>query len=209
MRSSSASMAKSLANIDDFIKGLEKRNPTDVETNSVQAVLYEWAFMFIKDCRERLEQSGNISSGDLSQNISPSVEGSNGVYTLSITLPDYYDFVNKGVQGVNGGNPSQYKFKTLKVSYSMMKSIRGWMKRNNLKATVQNKSFKHKSVRTFESLEKSAAFAIATGIKKKGIKGSHYFDNALDAQYPKLAPMLAKALSEDVVFVIKNLNVIK
>jgi len=202
-------MAKSLANIDKFISGLDRNISSDVETNSVEAVLIEWGAMFIEDCRERLQQAGNISTGGLAQNITPVIDSSNGIYTLSILLPDYYDFVNKGVQGVMGGNPSQYKFKTLKVSYDMMKSIRGWMKRKNLKATVQNKKFKHKSVRTFESIEKSAAFAVAAGIKKKGIKGSHYFDNALDAQYPKLAPMLAKALSEDVVFVIKNLNVIR
>ena len=202
-------MAKSLANIDNFISGLERNTSTDVESNSVEVILIEWAAMFIEDCRERLQQSGNISSGNLAQNITPIIDSANGIYTLSIRLPEYYDFINKGVQGVNGSNPSQYKFKTLKVSYDMMKSIRKWMIRNNLKATVQNKKFKHKSVKTFEQTSNSAAFAIATGIKKKGIKGSHYFDNALAAQYPKLAPMLAKALSEDVVFVIKNLNVIR
>jgi hypothetical protein len=111
------------------------------------------------------------------------------------------------VQGVNGGGNSPYKFRTLKVSYDMMKSIRRWMIRKNLKATVQNVKFKHKSVRTFEQTSTSMAFAVATGIKKKGIKATHFFDKALDKVYPSLAPKLAKALSEDVVAVIKNINV--
>jgi hypothetical protein len=198
-------VAKSLKNIESFLDGLEKKAPGSIDTNSVEVVLIEWAGEFITECRNNLK--GHIATGNLADNITPTIESSNGVYTLSIVLPDYYDFINKGVQGVKGGNASPYKFRTLTVSYDMMRSIRKWMIRKNLKATVQNKKFPNKKAKTFTQTASSAAYVVAVGIKKKGIKATHFFDKAIDKVYPELAPMLAKALSEDVVAVVKNINV--
>jgi hypothetical protein len=202
-------VAKSLKNISNFLDTLEGNNPDEVLTNSVEAVLIEWAGEFITECRNNLQRTKSVSTGNLADNITPTIESSNGVYTLSIVLPDYYDFVNKGVQGVKGGNPSPYRFRKLTVSYDMMRSIRKWVIRKNLKATVQNKKFPNKKVKTFDQTSNSMAYAVAVGIKKKGIKATHFFDKAIDKIYPQLAPKLAKALGEDVVAVIKNINVVR
>jgi hypothetical protein len=207
-------VAKSLKNIENLLDGLEKKAPGSIDTNSVEVVLIEWGAMFIQECRANLRATKSINSGALSSNegIRPTVENSNGVYTLSVTLLDYYDFLNKGVRGVKESSKapgSPYSYKTLKVSYDMMGSIRKWMIRKNLQRTLKEKTFKPRKPKTFAETSNSAAYAMAVGIKKKGIKATHFFDKALDKVYPELAPMLAKALSEDVVAVIKNINVVR
>jgi hypothetical protein len=178
--------------------------------NNVEAVLAEFAQEYIRDASNNLQAAGAVSSGELIKSMRFLVSPVNAGYRLSILVADYYDFVNKGVKGVKSSDKapnSPYSFKTLSVGYEMANSIQRWAVRHNLKAVNQNKQFKHKAVKTFQDTGLSTAFAIATGIKKKGLRATYFWDKAYDKLMPGLAPKLAKALQQDVATILRGMVV--
>ena len=88
----------------------------------------------------------------------------------------------------------------------MARSIAGWMKKKNLRAiseTRMSKDHYKQKPMTFEQ----TGFAMAMGLKKKGIRGNSFFDNAYASVMPGLAPALAKALQQDVAEIMRVLVV--
>jgi hypothetical protein len=177
--------------------------------NSVEAVLAQFAEQYIKDASNNLQSAGAVSSGELIKSMRFVVAPVNQGYKLSILIADYYDFVNLGVRGVKSSKApaSPYSFKTLTVGYEMANSIGKWATRHNLKAVKQNKTFKHRQVSTFRDTSMSTAFAIATGIKKKGLSATYFWDKTYNTLVPELGPRLAKALQQDVATILRELVV--
>ena len=65
---------------------------------NVESILYEWAGELIKDAQDNLNKSASVASGKQASTmkILP-IKFAGSVYTLKISLEDYYDFINKGV----------------------------------------------------------------------------------------------------------------
>lgn len=179
--------------------------------NQVEAVLAEFAKEYIKDASNNLQSAGAVSSGELIKSMRVNIAPVNNGYKLSIMIADYYDYVNLGVRGVKSSKApaSPYSFKTLTVGYEMANSINKWAIRHNLKAVNQNKVFKHRQVKTFSDTSMSTAFAIATGIKKKGLSATYFWDKTYNTLVPELGPRLAKALQQDVASILRALVVKK
>jgi hypothetical protein len=193
-----------LGRISNFAEGLAKKDVKDIQLNNVEAVLFDFAVEIQKRAIENLNTSKAIDTGNLASSIRHELTFSNGSYTLQVFMPDYYDFINEGVRGVVDGSKapgSPYKYKTLTVSRQMAGALGSWAARHNMKSIVQNKTFKHKSVKTFKE---AAGYGLARGVKKFGIKQTKFFDKAVSATYPGLADKLAKALGDDVAIAIRQ-----
>lgn len=204
----------------DFLDSIgTKRSSTTVTISSIESILYDWAGKVIQDAQAILEKSGSIASGKLSSNIKIlPVEFAGSKYVLKVSLQDYYDFINKGVSGTENKRNSPYSFKTSRPSKAMATQILKWLRQGTNKVRdkkPRNKSYgvlekKNKGlakiVNETESL-KSVAYAISTSIKKKGIRATHFLDDAVSKNYPLLKKQLEKALKDDIGIVVRQINV--
>ncbi len=195
------------------------------ELPSTKQIIILSAASFIEKVKENLQKMGKVSSGNLEDGITSGdlIEDKGGYeidlgYQESDSAAKYYDFVNKGVKGYSSGNPaSPYSFKSLKVSKNMVKSILLWYrKRGNaarredqkkkLSSTQRkNKSLK-KQVDAAKSLQ-SLAYATAVSIKKKGIKKTGFFDNAVQFSFGKgFIDAVSKTVGQDIKVYLRQIN---
>lgn len=170
--------------------------PTETEDALVLAAAY-----LVEQAQNELSKSGYVSSGELSDSIvANDPKESKGRVEIEIEALFYYQFINKGVQGLKGGS-GEYSFKTANPSKDMVKSIDKWMKRSgkassnvNKKHTVSANEAKNVAVS-----ELNAAYVVAKSIKAKGIRASHFFDKAIDMATRYVQTELGKSFSADII----------
>lgn len=195
----------------DFINGLGTSKKTEaISLDNIEAVLFDFAQNYISEAQNNLERSASVAIGTLSS-IKQKIKFAGNVYTLSVSLADYYDFINKGVSGIENKFPSPYSFKTIYPSRAMVESIKQWLAHGKLKSSSRT----IKKYGTYGKLEKknlsisnlnSTAYAVATSVKKKGIKPTYFLDKAFTKTYPQLKKDLAKALKKDFEVVVRQIN---
>jgi flagellin-like hook-associated protein FlgL len=157
--------------------------------NPTLALFFEYATIFQKEIREQIKNKNINSSGQLADNIDiVANDNGTGVY---INMIDYYDFVNKGVKGVdyqdNAPN-SPYQYET----YKMPKSARDGLKKyiNSGKASIRVVNKKKTTIGAEQkriSLIDAKVNQLVYNIKKYGIKTTSYLDNAMAIVLPKLS----------------------
>jgi len=138
----------------------------------------------------------------------------------------YFNYVNKGVQGFDAGvsknSNSPFKFKkklnkkgSIAIGRGMAFNILTWLRRGNklggsskYNETITKRQAKGKSLSKMVSeanSKKSLAYAVAVNIKKKGLKQTRYFDNAVDASFGKsFSGVLSKIIGKDIQLLIKQ-----
>lgn len=184
----------------------------------MEQLLIQSAANFIIKVQENINALGISDTGALSDDISEGeLTKQGGKYSIEVGYPSnskaakYYDFVNKGVKGIKSGTPnSPYSFKTLGVSSAMQNNILSWVKRNNIRGDVAitKRQAKRQSLSTMVSQasnQKSLAYAIAKGIKKKGLKKTGYFDNAVSSIFGgDFTTAVSKILGQDIRILIRQ-----
>lgn len=184
----------------------------------IEQLLIQSAANFIIKVKENIEVLGISDTGALSDDISQGeLTKQGGTYSISLGYPQgskaakYYDFVNKGVKGVKSGTPnSPYSFKNLGVSRKFQASIFSWLRRNNVKGdiAITKRQAKRQSLSKMVSQasnQKSLAYAIAVGIKKKGLRKTGYFDNAVNSLFgDDFATAVGKILGQDIRIIIRQ-----
>lgn len=162
----------------------------------LEKLLASYATKVIKEAQKNLNKSNTIDTGAINQIV---FEIEQDGVTFSVTIgyyannpaSKYFDYINKGVRGLEGNQNTPYKFRTRFANKKMVDAILKWVKRNSIKPTETKKiskiERKRKSIRKMVETAKDnnvtlrqLATGIAMGIKKKGLKSTHYFDNALD-----------------------------
>ena len=185
--------------------GNQDRGDKVVLSNSAE-VLVKMADYLITKASDNLDKSGSVATGDLRTSISArdiQIDGSK--LSVEIELLDRYKFIDEGVKGVEGGT-GKYQFKTKKPSLSMQKAIKSWLRLRGRRAT------KYKAVSKTERRDQgiartrakadsqdSLAWAVATSIKKKGIKPTKFFSNAIKATQKEFKKELAAGFKLDII----------
>ena len=180
-----AKIGKSDYTIDDTAN-IDLSNPTLALYNS-------YAKEFLTAIEEQIKKKNVKASGTLQDNIEviANEDGSG----IKISMIDYYDFVNKGVKGVdsrkNAPN-SQYQYKTYGMPKSARRGIKEYIQSGKASISVVNQK------RTTIGAEKKRISLIDLKtntlvylIKKYGIKTTNYFDIAIEN--------VVKNLSEDIM----------
>ena len=190
------------------------------ELPTLERFLILSAANFILKVKENIEALGISDTGALSDDLAEGqLEKSNQGYSITMGYPTnskaakYYDFVNKGVKGVKTGTPnSPYAFKNIGVSRAMLKNIYSWVNRNGLRGNdvaITKRQAKRQSLSKMVSeatKKKSLAYAIAVNIKKRGLKQTRFFDNAVDSYFSNFGVEVAKVIGQDVKVLIYGNN---
>jgi len=183
-----------------------------------EQLLIRSAANFIERVKQNIEVLGISDTGALSDDISQGeLTKQGGTYSISLGYPansaaaKYYDFVNKGVRGVKSKTPnSPYSFKNLGVSRKFQDNIFSWIKRNNVQGDVAitKRQAKRQSLSKMASAatnQKSLAYAVAVGIKKKGLRKTGFFDNAVDNIFgADFATAVSKIVGQDIKILIRQ-----
>jgi hypothetical protein len=172
---------------------------------TITQVLEDFGNEMQKDLRAELVKDKAYVSGDLAEQIEfTSVINGEG-FVFSLRLKDYYDYVNKGVNGtrtVKNNTPYSY-MESSKIPFYFAKQ---WMNNKGL-FVAKGTAFTSMATRkTYKVGSKdSQAFAMARSWKEKGTKGNHFYDNVVtDVRLEKLKKDLASAAAGDMKTVLTD-----
>lgn len=199
MANISQAQAKALA--EGFLDTVGSRDLNPVESMSALILL---AGSLVDQAQQNLNKVDRVASGSLSESmkvLNPESVGNN--VRIDVIANFYYKFIDKGVKGVEGGSTGTYSFKNLHVSKRMMEAIRKWLLREGLKARthtggkpIVKREAKRKKI---TSTSTQAAYAIARGIKKTGLKRTNFFTDAVRTTRQQAKTQLAKGLKLDII----------
>lgn len=183
------------------------------------------AASFVQRVQENLDRMGKVSTGTLSTDIiKGEVSQGGGSVSIEVGYPassagaKYYEFVNKGVKGLDSGQPadSPYSFKKYSAPPVMVSAILGWLRQNNITAREETQRVnlsplqsKRKDLRELAKgdPQRSLAYAIAKAIKRRGLPYTGYFDEAQSFAFgEKFLRDLSRAVGADVRLAIRQAN---
>ena len=146
-------------------------------------------------------------------------------YRVLVTMPDYYEFMDKGVHGKtssyveNSGSPFSYTDK-----YPNIDAIREFMNKRSISKLRQREKSTSKPAKKgrklkrggtrkntksgrsndLESRLKTIAFLIARSIYNKGLKASHFYSNVInDDQLRKFEDRLKDEFGDYIVSIVR------
>ena len=180
----------------------------EFETFVASNILEQYGAEFKRVLEDIMKQRQIVgATGDLMDSINPIID--NDGKRLTITMLDYYDFVNEGVKGVrnNKNAPnSPYKFKNYGMNAEGRASIKQYILSG--KAKVSNKQVRGKTTIGLErkgvkmsekkSLIDRQVDTLIYNIKKYGIKQTDYFTDAFEKVFANWEQDMAEAFGEDV-----------
>ena len=172
--------------------------------STITQVLEDFGNEMQKDLKAELVKDKAYVSGDLAEQIEFTSVISGEGFVFSLRLKDYYDYVNKGVNGtktVKNNTPYSY-MSSSKIPFYFAKQ---WMNNKGLfktkGSTITSLAGKQYKVGSKDS----QAFAMARSWKEKGTKGNHFYDNVVtEARLDKLRKDLASAAAGDLKTVITD-----
>jgi len=170
-------------------------------------ILEQYGVAFKTELENLMKQRQISASGELADSINPVVD--NEGKRLTITMLDYYDFVNEGVKGVKSSknaSTSPYSFKNYGMSADGRASIKKYILSG--KAKVRNTGsdkargigLERKGIKFAKkkSLIDRQVDTLIYNIKKYGIKKTDYFTDAFEKVFANWEQDITEAIGEDV-----------
>ena len=210
----SISKAQAKAIGDGFLNTLGEQRMKEGGLPVLERLLKDFGADFITTAQKNLRDNGSIASGNINDIRLQFTKFATN-YTLSLGYPKsepaskYFDFVNKGVKGtknIKADSKTPYKFNPSKKSIPVS-VVEGWLGYNKLKA-VSVKPYRKLGVESKAiDTKKSLAYVIARSIHRKGIRSTHYFDNAAKETFGKnFYEVMEAALGKDIQIKIKQIG---
>ena len=210
----SITKAQALALGDGFLNSLGSQRLKEDELPVVEELLKRFGGEFIVAAQNNLKANNSITSGAIND-IRLSTSKFGNTYTLSLGYPNsepaskYWDYINKGVKGtknVKADSKTPYKFNPSKKSIPIS-AAQGWLNYNKLK-TISVRPYRKLGVETKAiDSKKSLAYVLARSIHRKGIKSTHYFDNAAKETFGQnFYDVMTAALGKDIQIKIRQIG---
>lgn len=177
-----------------------------IQLSNTARVLVDMAAYLISEAQNNLNNDGTNTTGDLESSMSISdLDISGQLMSVDVLILDRYKFINDGVKGVEGGT-GKYQFKTIRPTVEMVRSIKSWLRKRGARATkykaisrTERKDKRIKKMKTEAESQTSLAWAVATSVKKKGIKPTKFFTKAVRATEKKFREEMAKGIKLDII----------
>lgn len=173
--------------------------------------LVELAGFLIEEATNNLDKGGNTATGATASSMRAKDIIVNGTqFELDIEIASTYKFLNDGVKGVESGT-GKYQFKTKRPNEKMAAAIRKWLRVRRVVSKYKAKSKNEAKNKKIKKLVTSAdgrltalSYAIATNIKKRGIKPTKFFSKAVEATKREQKEKYAAAFKLDIIEALKN-----
>lgn len=163
------------------------------EKEVIANILAEWTQDLIDDMTRDLQARTKSKSNALAQSIEPEYIVTSTGITMQLYIADYYQFVDEGVSGVEkpiSGSPFSFKFK--RPGKKFAQQIQGWIADASVPDNTRKGAFD-------KSKPSPLSYAIATSIKKRGLKPKLFFKaNLTQDRIQKLQDMLSAELSRQI-----------
>lgn len=191
--------------------GSERSDYIKAETENI---FEEKVIQFRLKCIDLINERGVSASGKLIDSIGqPEIVQTDNSLSIKISMADYYDYTNKGVKGWKDSSKapnSPYQYKTKGMNEAGKKSIEEYVRSGAKKVTTFSQSYKELESKfsQYKGKKKLIDFQIANaifGIKAKGIKAKHWFDDAVKEVFGDFEQVLAEVLG-DAIKVTINLK---
>lgn len=180
-----------------------------VKLDVLEGILADYANAFIGTAVDNINKKGSVSKGVMASDLEFQVTRTGQSYEIAIGYPltspaaEYYDFQNKGVSGTKTKHPSPYSFKNAYPSRKMVSQILEWMKTANIQSRNEDQKFNQSKLQSkrqsMAEAQQALAYGIAASIKRKGIKPTRFFDDAITSTFNNdFINVLGKALAADV-----------
>ena len=208
----SQAQAKFLAS--KILNTIGTANVPDGELPVVEEIMKMFGGAFIVEAQSNLRKNKSIASGAINDIRIQQTKFGN-TYVLSLGYPEnkpaskYFEYVNKGVKGTKNekaDSKTPFKFNPSKKSIPVS-VVEGWLGYNKLKA-VSVKPYRKLGVES-KALDskKSLAYLVARSIHRKGLRSTHYFDDALTSTFDSnFTTVILAALGEDINIKIQATN---
>lgn len=175
-----------------------------VELSDTENTLIQLAAKYIELINQKIEETDTASSGAMQDAIQPTdIEINGTVYTIGITAKEYTSYQDEGVNGWAVDRGSRFSFKTKGVDPKgdMVKSIKGWLKREgksaaNVKVGISERERRGKSL---QDAATSKAIGVAYMIKRQGIKPKYFWIDATNEMQLYIKNELGEALRIDII----------
>jgi len=210
----SISKAQAQAIADGFLNTLGEQPMKEGQMPVAERLLKDFGADFIKTAQANLRANGSIASGAI-DDIRMYFSKFGTTYSISLGYPKsekaskYFDFVNKGVKGtknIKADSKTPYKFNPSKKSIPIS-AVQGWLGYNKLKATAVKPYRKLGVEAKAIDTKKSLAYVVARSIHRKGIRSTHYFDNAQKEVFGKnFYEIMEAALGKDIQIKIRQIG---
>ena len=194
-----------------LLSGLGSTDRGDSLTLSNTAnTLVNMAESIITEAQKNLNNKGSVATGDLEASLhAENIEIQGTSMSIDIMILDRYRFINDGVKGVESGS-GKYSFKTIKPSIGMKNAIKSWLRKRGKRAmkykAISKTERKDKGIAKMKKQadsQEGLAWAVATSIKKKGIKPTKFFTKAIKTTEQKFAKEIAAGFKLDIIESLK------
>lgn len=192
----------------EFLGGLGSSDRgDDIKLGHTAKALIECGEFLIKKATANLQKKGHIATGETATSMHvANLQTQTTKMSLDVVLLSTYKFLDQGVRGTEGG-AGKYAFKTKFPSKKMATALLKWIRTRSMKGrtkykpkgAVEKKDVQlNKVVRSADNF-KSLAYAVATNIKKKGIKKTSFFSDAIKDTKDFQKKKFAQAFKLDII----------
>lgn len=189
-----------------FLDGLGSDDRGEkVKLNHTASALVELADFLITTARENMDRKGNTATGFTSTSMKAGpIQTNTSKLQVDVEIASTYKFLDQGVKGTEGGR-GKYQFKTKYPGKKMALALLRWVKVRRVATKYKAISANEKKNQRIKKLskkadsQKSLAYAIATNIKKKGIKPTMFFSDAVKETIKHQKKVLADSVKLDII----------
>ena len=154
-----------------------------------------------KNARISLRMQGKVNTGALYDSMPVTVGENQHAYYVNITPQvDYWEFVDKGVQGASRNIFARQSESPFKYGANKTRGLRGAIDK-----WVRQKGFQFSDKKTGRFMSYDAtAFLVSRAIWNRGLKPTFFISDTLKRLKPKAMKWLGLALGEDIANAIRE-----
>ena len=157
--------------------------------------------MWRKNARISLRMQGKVNTGALYESIPVIVGEDANEYYVNITPQvDYWEFVDKGVQGASRNIFARQSESPFKFGANKTRGLRGAIDKWVIQKGIQGT----RDAQGRFTPRKSLVYAISNAIWHRGLKPSFFISDTLKRLKPKAMQWLGLALGQDIANAIKE-----
>jgi hypothetical protein len=154
-----------------------------IDLSDIKNTLVNIAGAYVGLIHENATNKDVVSSGNMIEDIQATdITTTDTGYSIGITAPDYATYQDEGVNGWKVDRGSRFNFhnKGTREGTPMYNSLKQWVQREGLSArnVKQGVTRRERRGMQMQNAEKKTILAVAAGIKRSGLKATHFWSDA-------------------------------